>query len=399
MTAMRLWPHVVRRGRPKPALTSIHVLALLALAAVTAAAQEIKPSPYARAPMLQPPPAGQIEILPIRGNLYALLGAGNNVVISVGGDGVFVVDAGRAGMTDALLDAIRRVQRDWALRNEPRPLGFGAEGRSTVVDRHVTAPPKPIRYVVNTSADPDAVGGNEKLRQAGRTYTGGNVANDIRDSGEGAAILAHENVQIRMTKDEEGRPAVTGDALPTDTYYASYYKLSHFFNGEGVQLIHVKNAHSDGDSIVQFRGSDVIALGGLMATREYPRIDVAHGGSINGVIDGLNKVLELAIPEFRLEGGTMMVPASGRIVDSGDVAYYRDMLTIIRDRVQDLIKKEMTLEEVLAARPSADYDTQYGSTTGPWTTRAFVEAVYKSLGGGKPPTPPARRAPPAGGRR
>jgi hypothetical protein len=165
-----------------------------------------------------------------------------------------------------------------------------------------------------------------------------------------------------------------------------------------VQLIHVKNAHSDGDSIVQFRGSDVIALGGLMATREYPRIDVAHGGSINGVIDGLNKVLELAIPEFRLEGGTMMVPASGRIVDSGDVAYYRDMLTIIRDRVQDLIKKEMTLDEVLAARPTADYDTQYGSTTGPWTTRAFVEAVYKSLGGGKPQTPPARRAP-AGGRR
>jgi cyclase len=135
----------------------------------------------------------------------------------------------------------------------------------------------------------------------------------------------------------------------------------------------------------------------LMATREYPRIDVAHGGSINGVIDGLNKVLELAIPEFRLEGGTMMVPASGRIVDSGDVAYYRDMLTIIRDRVQDLIKKEMTLDEVLAARPTADYDTQYGSTSGSWTTRAFVEAVYTSLGGGKPQSAPARRAP--GGKR
>jgi hypothetical protein len=314
-------------------------------------------------------------------------------VISVGGDGVFVVDAGRAAMTDTLLDAIRRVQRDWALRNEPRPLGFGAEGRSTVVDRHVTAPPKPIRYIVNTSAEPGAVGGNEKLRQAGRTYTGGNVANDIRDSGEGAAILAHENVQIRLTKDEEGRPAVSGDGLPTDTYYASYYKLSHFFNGEGIQLTHVRSAHSDGDSIVHFRGSDVIALGSLMSTGAYPQIDTAHGGSINGVIDGLNRVLELAVPEFRLEGGTMMVPASGRIVDSGDVAYYRDMLTIIRDRVQDLIKKEMTLDEVLAARPTADYDTQYGAATGPWTTRMFVEAVYKSLGGGKPSAPPARRGP------
>jgi glyoxylase-like metal-dependent hydrolase (beta-lactamase superfamily II) len=326
------------------------------------------------------------------------MGAGNNIVISVGADGVFIVDAGRASMTDRLLETIRRVQREWSIRNEPRAAGGGAEGRSSIVDRHVTAPPKPIRYIVNTSADPDAVGGNEKLRNAGRTYTGGNVANDIRDSGEGAAILSHENVQIRLTKDEDGRPAATGDALPTDTYYAPYYKLSHFFNGEGIQLTHIKNAHSDGDSIVHFRGSDVIALGALMATREYPRIDVAHGGSINGIIDGLNRALELAIPEFRLEGGTMMVPASGRIVDSGDVAYYRDMLTIIRDRVQDLIKKEMTLDEVLAARPTADYDTQYGATTGPWTTRMFVEAVYKSLGGGKPQTPPIRRLP-ARGRR
>jgi cyclase len=363
------------------------------LACVTASAQEIKPSPLVKAPMIQAPPPGQIEVVPIRGNLYALMGAGNNVVISVGADGVFVVDAGRASMTDALLETIRRVQREWTIRNQPRPPGFGAEGRSSIVDRHVTAPPKPIRYIVNTSADPDAVGGNHTLRNAGRTYTGGNVANDIRDSGEGAAILSHENVQIRLTKGEDGRPPATGDALPTDTYFSPYYKLSHFFNGEGVQLTHVKNAHSDGDSIVHFRGSDVIALGALMATREYPRIDVAHGGSINGVIDGLNKVLELAIPEFRLEGGTMMVPASGRIVDSGDVAYYRDMLTIIRDRVQDLIKKEMTLDEVLAARPTADYDTQYGATTGTWTTRMFVEAVYKSLGGGKPATPPARRAP------
>jgi cyclase len=379
---MHSWLQAFRRA-------ALYVL----LACAGASAQEIKPSPLVKAPMIQAPPTGQIEVLPIRGNLYALMGAGNNVVISVGADGVFVVDAGRAAMTDALLETIRRVQREWSIRNEPRPAGFGAEGRSSVVDRHVTAPPKPIRYIVNTSADPDAVGGNEKLRNAGRTYTGGNVANDIRDSGEGAAILSHENVQIRLTKDEEGRPAATGDALPTDTYFSPYYKLSHFFNGEGVQLTHVKNAHSDGDSIVHFRGSDVIALGALMATREYPRIDVAHGGSINGVIDGLNKALELAIPEFRLEGGTMMVPASGRIVDSGDVAYYRDMLTIIRDRVQDLIKKEMTLDEVLAARPTADYDTQYGATTGPWTTRMFVEAVYKSLGGGKPATPPARRAP------
>jgi glyoxylase-like metal-dependent hydrolase (beta-lactamase superfamily II) len=363
---------------------------ILALAAAVASAQEVKPSPLVRAPMIQAPPAGQIEVLPIRGNLYALIGAGANVVISVGGDGVFIVDTGRADMSDTLLRAIRQVQRDWALRNEPRPLGFGAETRSTSVDRHVTAPPKPIRYIVNTSGDPEVVGGNEKLNQAGRTFTGGNVAVDIRDSGEGAAILAHENVMTRVTKGE-GEPALTGDALPTLTYYTDAYKLSHFFNGEGIQLLHVKNGHTNGDSIVYFRGSDVIALGGLMSSDTYPRIDTARGGSITGVIDGLNKVLDLAIPEFRLEGGTMMVPGDGRLVDSGDVAYYRDMLTIIRDRVADLIKKEMTLDEVLAARPTADYDTQYSAKDGPASSRAFIEAVYKSLGGGKPAAPPARR--------
>jgi len=366
---------------------------LLLVLATAAAAQDVKPSRFARAPMIQAPPEGEIEILPIRGNLYALMGAGNNVVVSVGGDGVFIVDTGRTAMTDKLLDAIRRVQREWTLRNEPRALGFGAETRSTAVDRHVTAPPKPIRFIVNTSGDPDAVGGNEKLNRAGRTFTGGNVANDIRDSGEGAAILAHENVMTRVTKDGEGQPALTGDALPTLTYYTPSYKLSHFFNGEGVQLIHAKSAHTDGDSIVYFRGSDVIALGGLMSSDTYPRVDTARGGSINGIIDGLNLVLDLAIPEFRLEGGTMMVPGAGRIVDSGDVAYYRDMLTIIRDRVQDLIKKEMTLDEVLAAKVTADYDPEYGATSGTWTTPMFIEAVYTSLGGGKPAAPPARRGP------
>jgi glyoxylase-like metal-dependent hydrolase (beta-lactamase superfamily II) len=279
-----------------------------------------------------------------------------------------------------------RLQREWVASNPPKALGWGAETRSSVADRHVTAPVKPIRYIVNPNADADFVGGNEKLRNAGRTYTGGNVAGDIRDSGEGAAILAHENVQIRLSRGAANLPA---DALPTDTYFVEYYKLSHYFNGEGVQLIHVPKAHSDGDSIVHFRGADVIALGGLMEAEGYPEIDVERGGSINGVIDGLNRVLDMAVPEFRLEGGTMMVPGRGRIVDSGDVAYYRDMLTIIRDRVLDMVKKERTLEEVKAAKLTADYDPEYAPAPG--AADRFVEAVYKSLGGGKPAAVPARR--------
>lgn len=363
------------------ALSGVAALTSLVVSLPLGAQQRAVPSTFTRAPMIPAPPAGEVEILPVRGNVYAIFGAGGNIVVSVGNDGVLLVDAGRAEMTDKVLAAVQRLQREWAIRNEPKPLGFGAETRSSVADRHVTAPPKPIRYLINTSADSDHVGGNEKVRNAGHTYTGGNVAGNIADATEGAAILAHENVLSRMAHGTQGQPALPADALPTDAYFVDFYKLSHYFNGEGIQLFHMPKAHTDGDSIVHFRGTDVIALGDLMSTGSYPVIDVAKGGTINGVLDGLNRVLDMSIAEFRLEGGTLMVPGHGRLVDSADVAYYRDMLTIIRDRVEDLIKKGRTLEQVKAANPSGDYDTEYGSTSGPWTTANFIEAVYTSLRG------------------
>jgi glyoxylase-like metal-dependent hydrolase (beta-lactamase superfamily II) len=190
------------------------------------------------------------------------------------------------------------------------------------------------------------MGGNEKITAAGKTVTGGNVAGNISDAERGAAIIAHEKLLMRMI--ESKRPAPFG-AQPTETYFTEYYKLSSHFNGEGIQLIHAPAASSDGDSIVWFRGSDVISTGDIFSTTTYPIIDLERGGSINGIVDALNGILDLAFAEFRTEGGTMIVPGHGRLCDSADVGYYRDMVTVIRDRVQNMIQKGMTLEQVKAA--------------------------------------------------
>lgn len=329
----------------------------------------------------QAPASSQIQVLPVRGNIYVLQGAGANITVSIGRDGVLMVDSGLASMGEQVLAAIRRLQTELDLRDKPP--GWGAETRSSVADRNIEAPAKPIRYIINTNVHPDHVGANELLRRSGMTFTGGNVAGNIADASEGAAIMAHEAVLNRMTSTEGGGTPAPADAQPTDTYYTDTMKLSHFFNGEGVQLIHQPSAHTDGDTLVWFRGSDIIAAGDVFSTTTYPIIDVKQGGSINGIVEGLNRILRYCIAEFRTEGGTLVIPGHGRLSDSADVAYYRDMVTILRDRISAMVGRGLTLEQVKAARPTADYEPRYGATTGPWTTDQFIEAAYVSLGGGK----------------
>ena len=166
-------------------------------------------------------------------------------------------------------------------------------------------------------------------------------------------------------------------AWPTEGYPGDYKEVT--FNGEAIQLFHQPAAHTDGDSLIFFRRSDVIVTGDIFVTTSYPVIDVKRGGSINGVIAGLNHIIDITIPKDWQEGGTMVIPGHGRIGDEADVVEYRDMVTIIRDRIQNMIRKGLTLEQVKAARPTLEYDPRYGFESGPWTTAMFVEAVYRGL--------------------
>ena len=324
--------------------------------------------------------SAELNWWPVRGNIWMLVGAGANITASVGPDGVLLVNAGEGQASERVLAAIDELGAElnaFGFLDGRTPETGGAETRSRLpVNTH--APPKQIRYIVNTSPLSHNVGANALLASTGVTYTGGNVAGTIADSATGAAVLAHENVLVRMVMGQ-----ADFGALPTETYFVDEYKLSTFFNDEGIRLIHIPAATTDGDTLVYFRGSDVLATGDLFSMESFPIIDVDQGGHINGVLRGLNYILNLAIPEFRTEGGTMIIPGSGRLSDSADVGYYRDMLTIIRDQVQHSIGQGMSLDQVIEARPTFGYEGRFGSDTGEWTTEMFIEAVYRSLSEGQ----------------
>ena len=334
----------------------------------------------------QSPRDGEVHILPVQGNIFMLIADGTNVAVSLGGEGVMLVNTGAATMTDKLLASLRTLANQAVSPAAPnRCVGANCPGAwgwaSPYINSTISspAPVRPLRYIINTSAAADHVGGNEKIATTGYFPRGGEFGGAVASVGRKASIIAHENVLNRMSAPAGKTPSTPAGAWPTDTYFDEFHKLPEYFNGEAVIVYHAPAANTDGDSLVYFRHSEVIAAGNLFSTVSYPIIDVDKGGTINGVIAGLNQILDLAVAEYRAQGGTWIIPNRGRLSDTADVASYRNMLTMIRDRVKDMIGKKMTLAQVKAARPTLDFDGRYGAATGPWTTDMFVEAVYRSL--------------------
>jgi cyclase len=303
-----------------------------------------------------PTDANALEVVQIRPNFYMIAGDGSNIAVQLGVDGIVIVDTGTGEKAKQVITEIRKLSN------------------------------RPIRYVINTSADPDHVGGNDELSAAGRSVIPTGGLNEIGAAGGRAPILAEENVQSRMAAPEGEKSAFPIGAWPTVTYASALEETQKdlYINGEAIITTYQPAAHTDGDSIVFFRRSDVLVTGDVFDQTRFPVLDREKGGSIQGIIDSLNRIIGITVPPIPFiwqEGGTVVVPGHGLVSHEADVVDYRDMVTIVRDRIQSWIGKGMTLDQIRTADPVKGFRGRYGSNSGPWTTDKFVEAVYLDLGG------------------
>ncbi len=329
------------RGRTRALAPTAAVTALAMFAMVML----LRPSLGAQGGRAAQPANGGIKTLHVRENVWMLVTPDGNLALQVGDEGALLVDTGRAGTGDAVLAAIRSITT------------------------------KPLRYIINTSAGPNQIGNNADLGALK-----GGVTDRSAQRGPTPGIIAHETVLAHMSKPGaaggKDYPAV---GWPTDAYSAKQRSIR--YNGEAIDIVRQPSAYSDADSIVYFRRSDVVVGGEVFSTKRFPLVDRQNGGTVTGVLAGLNRILDITVPDVIVEsfdeGGTLVIPGSGRLCDEDDVNEYRDMVSIVRDRVADLVSKKMTLEQVKAAKPTVDYDGRYSIPS--WTTSMFIDALYAEL--------------------
>jgi cyclase len=317
--------------------------------------------PQSSARRIALPSGNPLEVLPVQGSVFMIAGGPSNIAVQVGAEGVLLVDAGTAEMSDKILEAIHAIS-----------------------DR-------PINYIIDTTPDKDHYGGNEKLGVAGVNPTvaprgltgpgstatenpgGGNNPQSLRP--QGAIVFANENLLNRMSAPTGETPIEPFALWPTSTFFTRAKTIS--FNDEAIEMLHVPSAHTDADVMAFFRKSDVVATGDIINTLQYPFVDHKRGGSIRGVLDALNDVIEITVPRFNQMAGTRVVPGHGRILNEADVVEYRDMMTIIRDRVKLGVDEGKTRQQIKAMRPTLDYDGLYSVPS--WTGEMLIDAIYDEL--------------------
>jgi cyclase len=296
---------------------------------------------------------GGLDVVKVRRNFYMIAGAGGNIGVQIGSDGIVLVNSGTAAASPNVLAALKKLSD------------------------------LPIRYIINVDAGPEFVGGNETLSRAGYTIftnaLGNAAAVAAMTNGGGASILSHDSVLRRMSSDAAAK--YSNGAMPSEAFFTPRKALR--MNDEGIEILYQPAAHSNADSFVLFRASDVVVTGDVIDMTSFPVIDLANGGTIQGEIDALNRLIDLTIaptPFIYKDVGTYVIPGHGRVSEQMEVVDYRDMVVLVRDVIADLMKQGKTLDQIKAARPALPYETRYGGKT---STNAFIEAVYKSLGATK----------------
>lgn len=268
----------------------------------------------------------QIETQQIAPGVHMLIGSGGNIGVSTGEDGTLIIDDQYAPLTEKILAAIRDITSD------------------------------PVRFVVNTHWHGDHTGGNENI---GKT---------------GAVIVAHENVRVRMSTEQFNRfrntttPPSPKGALPVVTFTED---VSFHVNGDELHVFHVDPAHTDGDSVIHWKSANVFHMGDLFFAGRYPYVDLASGGDVNGIIAAAERVLALA------NGSSKIIPGHGPLSTKADLQKYHDVLVEIRSRIQSQVTAGKSLEEVQAAKPTAEWDAEWGS--GFIKGEQITEFVYRSL--------------------